>query len=100
VSGLDDMEQRLAAIEAELPVLRAEAAAARALASGADRDVAEYRSELRAHTRMLNALRETQVAHYGEHKADATELKAGTAELKAGLAQIVRMLEGLGGRAS
>ena len=91
------MEQRLAAVEAalasELPVLRAEAAAARALASGADRDVAEYRSELRAHTRTLNALRETQVAHYGEHKADA-------AEIKAGLAHIVRLLEGLSGSAS
>jgi hypothetical protein len=97
VSSLDDLEQRLAAVEAalanELPVLRAEAAAARALAAGADRDVAEYRSELRAHTRMLNALRETQVAHYGEHKADA-------AEIKAGLSQIVRLLEGLGGAAS
>ena len=69
-------------------VLRAEAAAA-----GADRDVAEYRSELRAHTRMLNALRETQVEHFSEHKAD-------TAEIKAGLTQIVRMLEGLGGAQS
>jgi len=97
VSSLDDLERRLAAVEAalasELPVLRAEAAAARALAAGADRDVAEYRSELRAHTRMLAALRETQVEHYGEHKAD-------TAEIKAGLAQIVRLLEGLGGAES
>ena len=83
-----------------MPVLRAEAAAARALAAGADRDVAEYRSELRTHTRMLNALRETQVAHYGEHKADAAELKADAAEIKAGLTQIVRLLEGLNGPAS
>jgi hypothetical protein len=97
VSSLDDLELRLAAVAAalasELPVLRAEAAAARALAAGADRDVAEYRSELRTDTRMLNALRETQVAHYGEHKADA-------AEIKAGLAQIVRLLEGPGGPAA
>ena len=60
----------MAAVEAtlasELPVLRAETAAARALAAGADRDVSDYRSELRSHTRMLNALRETQVEQYRE----------------------------------
>jgi X-X-X-Leu-X-X-Gly heptad repeat protein len=111
MSSLDDLERRVAAVEttlaSELPVVRAEAAAARALAAGADRDVAEYRSELRSHTQMLNALRETQVEHYIEHKADAAELKAGVGELKssvgelkAGLAQIVRMLEGLGGARS
>ncbi|GIE46782.1 hypothetical protein [Actinoplanes nipponensis] len=76
MSGPDDLEQRLAA----------------------DRDVAEYRSELRAHTRMLNALRETQVSHYAEHKADAAEIKAEAAEIKAGLAHIVRLLEGLSGK--
>jgi hypothetical protein len=62
------------------------------LAAGADRDVAEYRAELRGHTRVLSALRETQLEHYAEHKADA-------AEIKSGLAQIVRLLEGLGGDA-
>jgi hypothetical protein len=67
-----------------------EAAAARALAAGADRDVADYRAELRGHTRVLSALRETQLEHYGEHKADA-------AEIKAGLTHIVRLLEGMGG---
>ncbi|GGM22864.1 hypothetical protein GCM10007977_025060 [Dactylosporangium sucinum] len=35
--------------------------AARALAAGADRDVAEYRAELRGHTRVRGTLRETQV---------------------------------------
>jgi hypothetical protein len=72
--------------------LEEEAAAARALAAGADRDVAEYRAEMRAHTRVLSALRETQLEHYAEHKADA-------AEIKSGLVQIVRLLEGLGGDA-
>ena len=90
MSSLDELEQRIAAVEAELVVVRGEAAAARALAAGADRDVAEYRAELRGHTRMLSALRETQLEHYAEHKADA-------AEIKAGLAQIVRLLEVLGG---
>jgi hypothetical protein len=85
VGSVDDLERRMAAMEAEMAVIRQEAAAARALAAGADRDVAEYRAEMRAHGRVLTALRETQVAHYAEHKADA-------AEMKAGIAQIVRML--------
>jgi hypothetical protein len=93
MSSLEDLAQRVAAMEAELAVVRQEAAAARALAAGADRDVAEYRAELRAHTRTLGALRETQLEHYAEHKADA-------AEIKAGIVQIVHLLEGLGGTAS
>lgn len=90
MSGLEDLERRISAMEAELAVVRQEAAAARALAAGADRDVAEYRAELRGHTRVLSALRETQLDHYAEHKADVVEIKAG-------LAQIVNLLEGLGG---
>jgi len=86
--GESTLEARVTALEAEMVVVRREVAAARALAAGADRDVAEYRAELRAHTRTLNALRETQLAHYAEHKADA-------AELKAGIVQIVTMLQSL-----
>ena len=93
MSSLEDLAQRVAAMEAELAVVRQEAAAARALAAGADRDVADYRAELRGHTRTLGALRETQLEHYAEHKADA-------AEIKAGITQIVHLLEGLGGTAS
>ncbi len=93
MGNLEELEQRVTAMEAELAVVRQEAAAARALAAGADRDVAEYRAELRGHTRMLGALRETQLEHYAEHKTDA-------AEVKAGIAQIVRLLEGLGGGAA
>jgi len=59
--NLEEIAQRVAALEAEVGLLRQEAAAARALAAGADRDVADYRSELRGHTRTLGALRETQI---------------------------------------
>jgi hypothetical protein len=99
VGGIEDIERRVAAVEAELAIVRQEAAAARALAAGADRDVAEYRAELRGHTRVLSALRETQLEHYNEHKADAAELKADVAEIKVGLTHIVRMLEGMTGDA-
>ncbi|MBN1174228.1 MAG: hypothetical protein JXA67_18805 [Micromonosporaceae bacterium] len=61
--NLEELAQRVAVLEAEISVLRQEAAAARALAAGADRDVADYRAELRGHTRALGALRETQLEH-------------------------------------
>lgn len=90
MSSNEDLEQRVSAVEAELSVVRQEAAAARALAAGADRDVAEYRAELRGHTRVLSALRETQLDHYAELKADV-------AVVKAGVARIVHLLEAPGG---
>jgi chromosome segregation ATPase len=89
MSSLEDLEQRVAAMEAELAIVRQEAAAARALAAGADRDVAEYRAELRSHTRLLTALRETQVEHYADHKADSAELKAGITQIVGLLNQLV-----------
>ncbi|HEY2766060.1 MAG TPA: hypothetical protein VGJ13_18925 [Pseudonocardiaceae bacterium] len=62
----DDLESRVASLEHEVVQLREQvaltnAAAARVLAAGADRDVSEVRAELRAHTQGLNALRETQL---------------------------------------
>jgi hypothetical protein len=107
----ENFEQRITAVEHEVALARSEAAAARALAAGADRDVADYRAEMRAHTRALAALRQTQIDHYAEHKADLNELrvqtgrgfseikagqaeiKAGQAEIKAGVAHVVRLLE-------
>jgi chromosome segregation ATPase len=82
MTNFDDHERRIVAVEAELPSLRAEAVETRALAAGADRDVADVRSELRGHTRLLTALRETQVEHYHHHKADTAALKAGMARLR------------------
>jgi chromosome segregation ATPase len=64
----NDIENRVGILEREVARLREQAAltssdanAARVLAAGADHDVSEVRSELRAHTRALNALRETQL---------------------------------------
>lgn len=67
-NSADDLEDRLALLEREVARLReqvvlasSDAGAARVLAAGADHDVAEVRAELRAHTMVLNALRETQL---------------------------------------
>jgi chromosome segregation ATPase len=54
----DDLARQL---RAEIALVRADAQAARTLAAGADRDVSEVRAELRSHTRVLEALRQTQI---------------------------------------
>lgn len=102
---MSTIEERLAALEAELPQIRQEAAAARALAAGADRDVADYRAEMRSQTRMINALRETQVEQ-GQTLAGHTETLAGhtetlaehgrvLTEIQSGMTQIVGLLNEL-----
>jgi uncharacterized coiled-coil DUF342 family protein len=48
-------------LEHEVTRLREDVASARALAALADRDVAELRTEMQAHHKVLNALRETQL---------------------------------------
>jgi chromosome segregation ATPase len=102
----DDIETRVTILEREVVQLReqvalssSDAAAARVLASGADRDVSEVRAELRAHTQALNALRETQLEL--ELKVNGLELKVngldqkvteGFAMLGTGMAQITALL--------
>ncbi len=97
----EELERRVAAVESEVGLVRQEAAAARALAAGADRDVADYRAEMRAHTRGLNAVRKTQIEHYTELRRTQiehyAEHKADSAELKAGIAHVVHLLERPGG---
>ncbi|MGH3983245.1 MAG: hypothetical protein ACRDST_11320 [Pseudonocardiaceae bacterium] len=116
----DDVETRLATLEREVARLReqltlasSDAAAARVLASGADRDVSEVRAELRAHTQGLNALRETQLeqgreitsfrqelAEQGreitsvrqELAEQGREMREGFATLGTGMAQITALL--------
>ncbi|GGP00289.1 hypothetical protein [Wenjunlia tyrosinilytica] len=61
MSEVEELRRRLEALEGEVDRLREENAATRTLASMADRDVAEMRAALRAHTQTLGALRETQL---------------------------------------
>ena len=99
----EDLERRVSALEenvgrlrGELERARGDAAAARILAGGADRDVGEMRQELRAHTRALNALRETQLEQ-GDRLTGITgridsleaEMRRGFALVNAGMTQIV-----------
>ena len=129
----EDIEGRLSAVERGVAQLReqqgltaSDAAAARVLAAGADHDVSEVRAELRAHTRALSALRETQLEQGRRlDRMDArfdgmdgrfdgidarldgmdgrlgeieTRMAHGFATVGAGMAQVVTLLEGLDDR--
>ena len=69
-----------------------DASAARELAAGADRDVSEVRAELRAHTRALNALRETQVEQGQAMDRGFAEMRARLDQTTGGLDQILGVL--------
>ena len=108
----DAFEARLTSLEREVARLReqavltsTDAAAARVLAAGADRDVSEVRAELRAHTQGLNALRETQldqggeiVSLRGELAEQGREMREGFATVATGMAQITALLTNIAGR--
>jgi hypothetical protein len=103
----DDLEGRVSALEQEMRVVRQDAAAARVLAGGADRDVADLGKKLDAHTKVLNALRETQLEHgqrldRHEERLDRLEritdegfreLREGFAKMSIGFAEITRLIE-------
>ena len=57
------LEQEVARIQGELDQAREDTAAARVLATGADRDVSDIRSQLRAQRGLLQALRDSQIEH-------------------------------------
>jgi outer membrane murein-binding lipoprotein Lpp len=114
----DDLEARVTALETQIRLGRADAAAARVLAGGVDRDVSALAAKLDAHTRVLNALRETQLeqgmaigglthqvdglTHQVDgltHRMDGLEheMRQGFAMMATGMARITALLEGPGG---
>lgn len=98
-----DLEQRVAAVEADIQELREKVADAHTLAAHADHDVAEFRDELRAQTKLMNlarldmaALRTTVTDNYAEQQGEMgamrDEMRAGFATMKAGMQHIVALL--------
>ncbi|WP_370971859.1 hypothetical protein [Amycolatopsis sp. cg9] len=79
MARLEDLEARVTALEEQVRSTRQDAAAARILAGTADRDVSDFKQTLTGHTKVLNALRETQV----EQGQDITSLKTEVIDLRA-----------------
>jgi outer membrane murein-binding lipoprotein Lpp len=102
-----DLEHEVLRLKDSVEISRADASAARVLAGGADRDVSDVKTLLRAHTQTLNALRETQVEQGQkltrlDAKVDQLDAKVDQMDAKVdqalgllstGTAQIVAMLE-------
>jgi predicted nucleic acid-binding Zn-ribbon protein len=109
----DDLEARMSALETEVRQLadrvrhsEQDAAAARVLAGGADRDVAEIRGEIRdfrqATTSNFNAMREDFTDLRSEMRQGFSETQQGFTEMRgkldataAGQQQIVNLLNTL-----
>jgi chromosome segregation ATPase len=98
-----DLEHEVLRLRDSVEVSRADAVAARVLAGGADRDVSDTKTLLRAHTQTLNALRETQLEQQGElralnekidEKVDAlrSQMQQGFGTLHTGMAQLLAVL--------
>ena len=99
MASIEDLETRVTALERQVAEVRQDAAAARVLAGAADRDVSEFRAELRAHTNTLNALRETQLEQQAETRERFTQLEDkvndGFTKTSLGMAQITALLRAL-----
>jgi hypothetical protein len=105
-----DLETRVTALETQFRELdqrvrhsEQDAAAARVLAGGADREVGEMRTEIRefreVNTRMLNALRQDMIDNSARTDERLTRIEGGFTEIRgkfdamaAGLQQITSML--------
>jgi hypothetical protein len=99
VNEPENIPERVTRLEYQVAEARKDAAAARILAGGADRDVSELRAALNGHTRVLNAIGETQREHGVrldnlEHKVDDgfAEMREGFSKLNLGQAQITALL--------
>jgi uncharacterized coiled-coil protein SlyX len=63
MSDIDELRDRVVVVEDKVEELGDDSAVTRALAAMSDRDVAVFHLVMRGHTRVLNALRETQLEH-------------------------------------
>jgi hypothetical protein len=95
MGSMEELEGRVSALEGQMRYVREDAAAARVLAGGADRDVSAFGARLDAHQRLLEALRETQVEQGQRISGLETEVRRGFASIEDRLG---RRLDGVEGR--
>jgi hypothetical protein len=101
-----DNPERVTKLEQQMTEVNRKADDAITLARGADRDVADFRTELRAHRKSLEALRDTQIdmlSDMRQMKSDMlqvktdmhemkTEMREGFSKVGVGMAQITALL--------
>lgn len=92
MSNPADFEARLAAVEARLEEVAADAAAARHLAAARDRDLADLGIKVDVNRQVINALGEQTAAGFADMRAGFAEMRAKLDQTAAGMAQIVDLL--------
>jgi chromosome segregation ATPase len=95
VATLEEIEARVAALEQQVQAVRQDAAAARVLAGGADRDVSALATRLDAQTKLLMALRETQIEQGDRLTGLENEVRQGFGSMATGQAEISALLHRL-----
>jgi chromosome segregation ATPase len=100
-----DLEERMTALESEVGELEhrlqrseKDAAAARVLAGGADRDTSELRIELREFREQNMRLHNATRADIADLRGDSTEIRGELAEVRGDIAEIRGELGQLNGR--
>lgn len=98
MSETDEFRRRIDALEAAMDALREHLTTTRAVVAINDRDVAEFKTELRAHKQVLQALRETQLEQ--GTRLDALETKVDTLETKVtnGFATVLAAVQAIADR--
>jgi hypothetical protein len=100
MASMEELEGRVTALEVQMRNVRQDAAAARVLAGGADRDVSALAAKVDANTRLLEALRETQVEDHAaivDLKGDVASLKGDVGGLKSDVGGLKSDVGGLKG---
>jgi hypothetical protein len=98
MSDTEELRRRMDAMEAEMDALREHVATTRAVVAINDRDVAEFKTELRAHKQVLQALRETQIEQGRRLENLESKVDRGFATVLAGVQAIAdRLPEAPGG---
>lgn len=93
MASLEDLEARVTVLEEQVRSTRQDAAAARVLAGTADRDVSDFKQTLNGHSKVLNAVRETQIEQ-GQEIADLrAEMRSGFTKINVSMDQISRLLQ-------
>jgi len=93
MASLEDLEARVNVLEEQMRHTRQDAAAARVLAGTADRDVSEFKQTLNGHTKVLNAVRETQVEDHAQLDRLEAKVDSGFTKINVSVEQIGRLLQ-------
>ncbi|WP_290049908.1 hypothetical protein [Amycolatopsis solani] len=93
MARLEDLEARVTVLEEQVRSTRQDAAAARVLAGAADRDVSDFKQTLNGHTKVQNAVRETQMEHGQRLDAIESKIDSGFTKINVGMEQMSRLLQ-------